>query len=196
MVEIVLGVAVFVLAVAVVGLFAMMGELTSRLPEPDPLAGADRPLDLSNMDMAPHPHPIPEARLGAEPSEWPPELSPIRDAELAHVVVFGSTCATCGRIAAGETGPLDALPQPLAIVLSCPGKRDGDEFLAQHPMVTGYPHILDVGGAWLTTNFGVGTSPAVLVFANGRLREAHTFTSAKVLPQLPSMAGLAGLDRS
>jgi hypothetical protein len=106
----------------------------------------------------------------------------------AHIVVFGSTCVTCQRIAGGETGPLDGLAPPLAVVVSCPLPKDGAEFLKRHPMVTDYPHHIDVGGAWLNTNFEMNTSPSVLVFNHGRLAAAYTFTSAKVLSQLPAMA--------
>jgi hypothetical protein len=194
MVEIVLSVAVFLLTVAVIGLFAMMGELSSRLPDPGPLSGPDgpgrpvRPSTVDGMDVVPHPHPVPEARLGAGPAEWPPELAAVRDAERAHVVVFGSTCVTCQRIAGGETGPLDALTPPLAVVVSCPLPKDGTEFLRRHPMVTDYPHLIDVGGSWLQANFDMNTSPSVLVFEHGKLRSAYTFTSAQVLSQLPATA--------
>lgn len=179
MVQIVLSVAVFVLAVAVIGLFAMMGELASRVRDPDQPAGPEHP-----------PQPIPEARLGAAPTDWPRELAAIRDADLAHVVVFGSTCATCARIADGETGPVDVLPAPMAVVVSCPRPEAGAEFLAKHPMVTDHTHVLDVRGDWLTNNFDIGISPSVLVFTNGRLRSAHTFTSAATLSQLPTPADL------
>jgi len=186
MVEIVLGVAVFTLAVAVVGLFAMMGELTSRVPEPDRLPGPHSPVHPSTLDNPPEPIPIPEALLETAPAQWPAELAVVRDAELAHVLVFGSTCVTCGRIANGETGPLDVLPAPLAVVVSCPLPKDGAEFLAKHPMVTDYPHLIDVGGTWLSSNFEVGISPSVLVFARGRLLSAYTFVAATALSQLPA----------
>ena len=42
MVEIVLGVAVFVLTAAIIGLYAMMGELASRVPDSDRPAGDAR----------------------------------------------------------------------------------------------------------------------------------------------------------
>jgi hypothetical protein len=177
MIEVVLGVAVFVLAAAVIGLFAMMGELASR--QPDRIdASPDRPSPT-------HLHQVAEARLGAAPPRWPDELAPVRDADLAHVVVFGSTCASCERIASGETGPLTALPAPLAVVVSCPRAEDGAAFLARHPMVADHPHLVDVGGAWLIRNFEVGISPSVLVFTRGRLRSAHTFTAAAALSHLP-----------
>lgn len=180
MVEIVLGVAVFVLAAAVIGLFAMMGELASRLP--DRLRAGP---DLSPPTSPAHLHRVAEARLGAGPTMWPDQLATVRDAELAHVVVLGSTCASCERIASGETGPLTALPPPLAVVVSCPRPEDGAAFLARHPMVADHPHLVDVGGAWMIGNFDVGISPSVLVFTHGRLRAAYTFTAATALSQLP-----------
>jgi hypothetical protein len=186
MVEVVLGVAVFVLAIAVVGLFAMMGELSSRVPETDAPPDPRRIVHPSTLDITPEPIAIPEARLETAPAVWPAELAVVRDAPVAHVLVFGSTCVTCGRIANGETGPLDVLPPPLAVVVSCPLPKDGTEFLAKHPMVTDYPHLIDDGGTWLTSNFEVGISPSVLVFERGRLRSAHTFVAANALSHLPA----------
>lgn len=185
MVEVVLGVAVFLLAVAVVGLFAMMGELSSRVSDPDQPTSLDPPAGPDHL------HPVPEARLGAAPARWPAELAAVRDAELAHVVVFSTTCTTCARIAGGETGPLD-VPPPLAVVVSSPRPEAGAAFLARHPMVTGYPHLVDVGGAWLTSNFEVAISPSVLVFSRGALQSAHTFTAATTLSQLPTASTAAG----
>jgi hypothetical protein len=194
MVEIVLGVAVFVLAAAVVGLFAMMGELASRLPDEDRPAGPDGPgTGAGDRRAERRLWPVPEARLGAEPAEWPAELAAVREAELAHVVVFGSTCVTCGQIANGETGSLDVLPPPLALVVACPGPEDGAEFLAKHPMVAGYPHVIDVGGTWLASNFEVGISPSVLVFARGRLESAHTFIAATALSHLSTPGSHEGI---
>lgn len=173
MVQIVLGVAVFVLAVAVVGLFAMMGELASRVPDPDQAQGvASGPGSLE---------PLAEARLNVAPDDWPPELAEVRDAARAHVIVFSASCATCRQIASGETGPLDVLPQPVAVMVSCPRQEAGDKFLATHPMIAKYPHVLDVRGDWLTNNFEVRTSPSVLVFEDGRLTSAHIFTAATAL---------------
>jgi hypothetical protein len=182
MVEIVLGVAVFVLAVAVTGLFAMMGELAGRAGDPDQRSGLDRLLQT-----------VPEAKLGAAPAEWPAELAAVRDADRAYVVVFGSTCATCGRIASGATGPLSLLPPPLAIVVACPGPEAGADFVAKYPLVAEYPYLLDVNGAWLVSNFEVGMSPGVLVFSRGRLESANTFTAATALRQMSTPDNQKGL---
>ncbi|HEY8472613.1 MAG TPA: hypothetical protein VIL37_08250 [Natronosporangium sp.] len=181
MVEIVLGIAVFVLAIAVVGLFAMMGELSSQV------AGAAQPARLDQAAAPDHLHPVPEARIGAAPAKWPAELAAIRDAERAHVLVFSTTCTTCARIASGETGPLD-LPSPMAIVVSTPRAAAATAFLESHPMITNYPHLVDVGGSWLSSNFEISISPSVLVFGNGQLLSAHTFTAASTLTQLPAAA--------
>jgi hypothetical protein len=72
----------------------------------------------------------------------------------------------------------------LAVVVSCPRPQAGAEFVAKHPMVAEHPYLIDVGGAWLD-NFDVAVSPSVLVFAGGRLKSAHTFTTATTLLQLP-----------
>lgn len=175
MVDIVLGVAVFVLAAAVVGLFAMMGELASRVPEPF-RPGPDREL-----------HALATARLGVAPAQWPAELAAVRDADRAHVLVFGSSCITCARIASGQTGPLRTVPEPFAVVVSAPRAEAGADFLAQHPMVRDYPHLVDVGGTWLTGNFAIDMSPSVLVFARGQLQSAYTFTQATELAQLSTL---------
>lgn len=175
MVQIVLAVAVFVLALAMVGLFAMMGELASRVSSAAQTSGTDL-----------HPQPIEEARLGTAPADWPAELATVRDADAAHLVVFSSICATCARIASGDTGSLDALASPVAIVVSCPTREAGAEFVAKHPMVSDYPHVIDVGGAWLGRNFDIHITPGVLAFAAGALRSAYTFTDATALSHLPS----------
>lgn len=176
MVQIVLGVAVFALTVAVVGLFAMMGELASRVPEPE----------SEQIDPDAPPRPLEDVRLGAEPDSWPAELAEVADQPVAHVLVFGATCGTCRRILSGGTGPLDVLSPRPAIVISAAGSEAGAEFVAEHPMLADYPHAIDAGGEWLKRNFGVGISPTVLVLAHGRLQSAHTFSAATMLRNLPA----------
>ena len=95
----------------------------------------------------------------------------------------------CARIASGQTGPLDVLPPPFAVVVSAPRAEAGADFLAQHPMVRDYAHLVDVGGTWLTSNFAVAMSPSVLVFARGQLESAYTFMQATELTQLSTPEG-------
>ena len=176
MAEIVLAVAVFLLTVAVVGLFAMMGELASRVP-----AAEDEP------DAAAPPQPLPDAVLGAEAAGWPAEIAHLSEAEHAALVVLSPVCTTCRRIASGATGPL-RIPAPASgVMVSSPSERRGVEFVDEHPMLREYPVALDVEGSWLTGNFGVDVSPSVLIFERGRLRSVHTFTSVAALTQLSTV---------
>jgi hypothetical protein len=174
-VEIVLAVAVFLLTIAAVGLFAMMGELSTRVPAPDQMSEVDRTLT-----------PFEDARIGAEAPTWPVEIAHLRDADHAVVVVVSTLCETCRRVSSGGTGPLRIPSTAAAVVVSCPRHSRGAEFLDEFPLLRGYPHALDVEGRWLTDNFDVDISPCVLVFERGRLRSAHTFTTAAALLQLPT----------
>lgn len=174
--DLILALAVFVLAVAVVGLFAMMGELASRVPAPDTAAGGSPTLN-----------PVEQARLGGEVDSWPTEFAQLRDADYGVLVVFSTLCASCSRIAGGATGPL-VIPAPVAgVLVSCPQESSGAAFVADHPMVREYPYALDVGGEWVIRNFGVDISPSVLVFERGRLHSAYTFNSVEALKRLPSI---------
>lgn len=178
MAQLILGVIVFALAAAVIGLFAKLGDLASQVREPtDDLPSPDTP-----------PQPLPQAKLGAEADQWPAELADLPRQPLAHVVVFGVTCNSCHRIASGATGSLDALTPRPAIVISCPTAQRGADFVATYSMVASHPHAIDVGGEWLRGNFGVGTSPTILVFEYGKLRSAHTFTTVPMLLNLPPTA--------
>ena len=169
MVDLVLSVAVFLLTVAVVGLFAMMGELSSRVPAPDGQEEEPQSLFL---------RPIDDARLGTTPVDWPEELARLSTADTAVVVVLSTLCTTCNRVASGATGPLTGVS---GVLVSCPRPGRGNEFLNEHPMLRAHPVALDVGGRWLTTNFEIDVSPSVLVFERGRLLSAHTFVSAASL---------------
>jgi len=64
MVLVVFGVALLILAVAMVVLFAMMGELASRVPGPSAIR---RDATVRSLD---------EAQLGSIPSSWPPGWNP------------------------------------------------------------------------------------------------------------------------
>jgi len=182
--EITLSVAVFTLAVAVIGLFAMMGALSARVPDqesdqqPDPT--------LQTLDDVP---------VGVEPESWPAAISHLATAERAVLVVFSTLCASCERIARGDTGAL-AIPPAAGVLISTSRESRGQQFLDEHPMLRDYPCAIDAGGHWLTGALGVDTSPAVLVFERGRLRSAQTFTAAGALRQLPMGLPLMGEDGS
>ncbi|MEU8264996.1 hypothetical protein AB0C02_30835 [Micromonospora sp. NPDC048999] len=180
--DLILALAVFVLAVAVIGLFAMMGELGSRVPASDTDAVPSR-LD-----------PIDQARLGGEVDSWPTGLAHLRDADHGLLVVLSTLCTSCGRIASGATGPLSMPTPAAAILVSCPQEAAGAAFVDGNPMVRDHPHALDIGGEWLIRNFNVDISPSVLVFERGRLRSAFTFGSVDALKHLPGVHAEAGVE--
>lgn len=148
------------LAAAVVVLYAMMGELASRIPDPD--GGADRV------------SPLAEYRPGVTASAWPASLDGLGELDRATLVVLSPICATCNKVAAElSTFPAERLGT-FGIVVSCGVRQAGDEFVSRYALDR-LPHLVDEGGAWVAGNFGVKMSPSALLFEEGRLAEAYTF---------------------
>ncbi|MEU2615147.1 hypothetical protein ABZ570_26745 [Micromonospora sp. NPDC007271] len=168
MVDLFLAVGLFLLTVAVVGLFAMMGELAARVPD-------------ENVVVAPRP--IEEITLGVTPESWLDGAAHLEGAPVGVLVVLSTSCASCQRIANGSTGDLALPPESFVLIASGTQER-AESFLAEHPMLRQHRHGIDVEGTWLTRNFGINISPSVLIFERGRLSSAHTFTSATTLPEL------------
>ncbi|MEV4756497.1 hypothetical protein AB0J86_15480 [Micromonospora sp. NPDC049559] len=154
------GLVLLVLACAVVLLFAMLGELASRVPTQD-------------QTPSKQVEPIENAKLGAEPLEWPAELAhvPARDASV--VLVLSSSCASCEKIAAQVPAALDR-GVDLTVVVSCGIRERGEDFAKRHGFHRTHTYI-DHGGTWSTQKFGVDSSPAALLFRRGRLQTALLF---------------------
>lgn len=170
MVDLILAIALFVLTVAMVGLFAMMGELAARVP------------DEGTEEAAGPPRPIQQVALDVVPDRWIDEVAYLQHEEFGVAVVFSTSCASCQRIAGGATGKLD-LPPGAAVVISSSSQELGEQFLEENPMIRRYRHVVDPGGTWLTETLGVDISPSILTFHYGRLTSAHTFGSASVLAE-------------
>lgn len=159
-----LGVGLLLVAMAVVLLFAMMGELTSRLPD----QGRDRPGTLQ---------PLTEFNLGVPvPDRWPGALSVLDDRQQQTLIVLSPVCSSCARVAAEcaryGADKLEALG--LGIVVSCASVESGENFIREYSL-GGVPHAIDEGGAWVMTAFGVKVSPTALLFENGTLSSAYAF---------------------
>jgi len=156
---------VLVLAGAVVLLFAMLGELTSRLPT----------LGVNYRD--PEIAPLPDARLGAAPEQWPPAL----DNEPELLLVLSTACASCEDVAAQISQRLDAGPIPgAALLVSCGEASTGRDFLDRHGLAR-MPTYVDEGGAWVSNSFGVRHSPTALVLQDSHLKAALVFTDFAAL---------------
>jgi hypothetical protein len=158
------------LAGAVVVLFAMMGELTARLPR----------LHVGYRD--PFLRPLEEAQVGARPNAWPPPLAPIAETEgPAFIMVLSTACATCEDVATqlSEGFGNGDVPDP-ALVISSGSRRTGEDFVKRHGLDR-MPCYVDEEGEWLIRSFGVKTSPTALVLRNGALSSAFVFGDVATL---------------
>jgi hypothetical protein len=165
-VDIFFGVTLLLLVVAIVVLFAMLGELASRIPAAAEPERAVRPLD--------------RARIGAAPAEWPAPLEDLlaqsRQA-TAMLVVLSTSCATCQTVAEqiAQEQRYAGRPKPgFAVLVSCAAAGMGEEFVERHGLEA-VPHFVDAGGRWVSNSFGISVSPCVLLVENGVLTSAFVF---------------------
>src|SRR5574340_91912 len=154
----VLAFALLVLAGAVVLLFAMLGELTARLPY----------LSLGYRD--PFVKPLEEARLGATPTVWPEQLEGVADGGQASVlIVLSTSCVSCDNVAIQlQQRTRSGSMAGRAVVVSCRDARTGENFVRRHSLDQ-LSYYIDERGDWLETSFGVRTSPTALVLREGVL---------------------------
>ncbi len=173
MVLVVFGVALLVLAAAMVVLFAMMGELASRVPGP---STTRRDATVRALD---------EAQLGSVPSSWPPGLEAGNGNGNGNgstvLLVLSTICATCADIATQLTeNPGHADWGELGVVVSTSNQGRGNDFVARHGLGA-FRHFVDTGGDWVSDQFGVRVSPTALVFTAGRLESAYVFYDVAAL---------------
>ncbi|MFC5823578.1 hypothetical protein [Nonomuraea insulae] len=151
--------ALVLLTAAVALLFAMMGELASRVPAPAP---ATRPVN--------------GVLMGATAHEWPSGLAPTDERPM--LLVLSTACASCEALATGLAA--HQVRDSVGVVVSTGSTESGEDFVARHSL-GGLPHFIDPGGKWVAGNFGVRISPAALRFVDGRLSEAYTFSDLAAL---------------
>ncbi|WP_163506427.1 hypothetical protein [Fodinicola acaciae] len=158
-------VALLVLTAAVVLLFAMVGELSSRVPE----AREEQ-----------HVTPYSDFTAGATAQEWPAGLAHLADRPAATVLVLSSICTTCANVAQELSSYTRQTLGDVGIVVSCAAAPVGVDFV-EHYGLDHLPHHVDEGGSWMATNFGVKMSPTALRFQRGVLVEAYTFSKVQPL---------------
>lgn len=175
---VVLAIALLLLTTAVVVLYAMMGELASRLPAEEAKAAWI--------------HELSGSRAGASPAVWPEGLFPLARMTDAVVLVLSPICSTCSKVAA-ELGrlPDGALDDSVGVVVSAGDREVGEGFVETHSLGR-IPHFVDEGGAWTTGNFDVNTSPAALIFKKGVLTEAYTFGAIEAIRTMVSETAREG----
>ena len=176
---IVLACAVLILAVGMVVLFAMFGELSVRVTE----AGKVR----RNTDV----RPLERAQLGQVPASWPQSIGD-STAEEFTALVLSSACASCADIAVqliSQPGHRDWLN--MGVVVSTSDRQTGEEFIARNGLEV-FPHYVDVGGEWVSGEFGVRMSPSALIFRAGQLSSAYQFQDVAALRAALKQATAAG----
>jgi hypothetical protein len=142
------------LTVAVIALFAMMGELNARV--------AAAPLSDAH---AGNPDPWASARefRADPPAYWPKELGFRSATEL--IVVLSTACQTCSAFL---TGRLDDLhfANPSFVISTASADRAAI-FRDSHPVLGEYKVFVDVMGEWAREQLHVDTSPTALLFRDG-----------------------------
>ena len=166
-------VILLVTAVAIVGLFAMMGELAARVGER--AANAEDDVALT---------PLEGGRLGVRPAWWPEQLSDLRKLDAAAALVLSSVCESCRTVATDLATGGVAPDLPVRFVISCGNREAGLAFLGQTGLADDDRTYLDIEGDWVKSSFGVNISPTLLQFREGTLFAADTLTSAKALTGL------------
>jgi len=152
------------LAAAVVMLFAMLGELYSRVgPAPEPTI------------------PLQEVKVGQRPATWPKELARLAKATDGVLLVLSTSCASCVQVAGQLRDQFDMLAgYDTAVALSTADRERAEAFVREHALPRGSVYV-DVGGDWVTEAFGVQTSPSALVLRDGQLTSALVFTDVAAL---------------
>jgi len=162
----VLAVALLVVAAAVVVLFAMLGELASRVPDP----ATNRPTPIAE--------PYPDIELGRVAGDWPEGLPA---ASSCVLLVFSTMCNSCADVADQVAAHRAERAWPeLGVVVTTGGRYRAADFIAEHGL-SEVPHYVDDGGEWVSAEFGVRHSPLALVVRERRLVAAYGLNSVAAL---------------
>jgi hypothetical protein len=99
----------------------------------------------------------------------------------AALLVLSPICATCDQVAASVTSR--ALNLPVGLVISSNGHSNGEDFIAKHSLQA-FPHFIDDGGVWSSSKAGVNQSPTALLFNDGKITAAYSFSDVTTVMQL------------
>lgn len=166
-----LAVAVVALSAAVLVLFAMMGELTSRMERISQGSGFDEQLSPTGT-------PILAARVGHRPEWYPTDME--IDSGVHTVLVVSTVCTSCSALVAElvEQQRFD----DLLVLVVCRTEETGWDFVERHDLRRHASGVyLDLTGFWLLEEFNIASSPAVVRFEDAVLTEASNVTSTSQL---------------
>jgi hypothetical protein len=166
----VLSIAVVLLAIGMVALFAMMGELHARF------GPSTAPPDETVLEV--------EAKLGETVPVWPVELADVRTASDGLLLVLSASCVSCEDVARELSKNFEPVSgYRTAVAVTASDAKRAATFLAGHDLPPNKVFV-DVGGRWVLDSFGVQSSPSALVFSHGTLMSASVFTNPKSLPDI------------
>jgi hypothetical protein len=164
----VVALVLLLLAAAVVLLFAMMGELSARLPEQEGgVAGRLAPVAGYREDVTTH--------------DWPAELAPLSHEPATALLVLSPICTTCDKVAASLASR--TLDPPVGLVISSHDRSSGEEFIARHTLQA-FPRFIDDGGVWTSSKVGINQSPTALLFNDGKITGVYSFSNVTAVMQM------------
>ncbi len=168
-------VVLLVLALGMVMLFAMVGEVAGRV------GGSDGTGSRSLV-------PLEEAELGRRPVVWPDELGELSESpgQPALLLVLSASCRSCSRVARQLVDKREEWAGRLqGVVISAASLDRARQFQSANDL-HGFRLFLDDGGDWVTSEFGVQTSPSALLLRDGQLDAAYIFDDMDLLvPLIP-----------
>ena len=164
------GFVLLLLAAGMVALFAMVGELASRVGDPANPAAPSAAVE-----------PVEDARTGHSPAVWPAGLETIGVADTAVLLVLSTVCSSCQTVARQLAERPDiALDRPWGVVVTCGDVARGEEFVAQYGLGR-LPHFVDVNGDWVRDEFNVQSSPVAVLFTHSTVTAALLFNDIAAL---------------
>ncbi|MEV2271300.1 hypothetical protein [Nonomuraea africana] len=159
--------ALLVLAAAIVVLFAMFGELASRVR--DPASAHQRDSRVEQLE---------DLQVGRALEVWPNGMPHSDDATL---LVLSTSCESCRDVATQlSSDPGHSDWEGVGLVISTAGRQTGENFIADFHL-EGFPHFVDEGGDWSREELGVQQSPTAVVVRSGLLDSAYVFNDVSSL---------------
>jgi hypothetical protein len=170
MVTSILAVALVLLTIAVVCLFAMMGEMQARIGN---LSGGTTGEWVEEMSSWVPPPAV---------ESYPEALWPVAATERSVLLVLSTSCRSCADLLERGLAPLEAVEgMGLGIVVSTSTPERAERFLQTYPHVAEVPHFVDLGGDWTREHLNIDISPTAILLDRGLPQRAWSVTSAAEL---------------
>jgi len=173
--EVAFALALLVLFVGQIVLFAMFGELAGRV-ESAQLGSPDRVEPLDDLVQRPV-------------DTWL-DFEPLPQGPVSALVVLSIGCRSCLEIAKELKRVREAIPASV-LVLTGPSEQAIEAFIDTFAMrESGIPLAVDIGGEWSASAVGVTRTPAVVMLEAGLVSEGFLISSVGALEDLSRQVGV------